>query len=279
MRDSMIYFRNNPSILFWEAGNTGIPAEHMQQMVELRKEWDPHGGRVMGCRTLEDPRRDADRGILRRDDWPGSRGPTLEITDRICSAPTAPSAAIARRSSKRKIFATKRPGDFGTIIRRRILASSQGRTTPITGIRKRSALAAASRYWDYWINRISNPDPAHSKWSGYASIYFSDSNADGRQQSSETCRVSGKVDAVRLPKEIYFAHRVMQNDAAGHSHSRATGLIRRTRENGLRHCQHASGRAVSERQIARKEHRADRWICVRVPRHCVSARNIKGGRL
>ena len=34
-------------------------------------------------------------------------------------------------------------------------------------------------------NRISNTDPAHSKWSGYASIYFSDSNADGRQESSE----------------------------------------------------------------------------------------------
>ena len=62
------------------------------------------------------------------------------------------------------------------------------------------------------MNRISIPDPAHSKWSGYASIYFFDSNADGRQQSSETCRVSGKVDAVRLPKQIYFAHRVMQND-------------------------------------------------------------------
>jgi hypothetical protein len=47
---------------------------------------------------------------------------------------------------------------------------------------------------------------------GYASIYFSDSDADGRQDSSEVCRVSGKVDAVRLPKEIYYAHRVMQNE-------------------------------------------------------------------
>ena len=73
------------------------------------------------------------------------------------------------------------------------------------------ALAGVGRYWDYWQNRISNPDPAHSKWSGYASIYFSDSDADGRQDSSEVARVSGKVDAVRLPKEIYFAHRVMQN--------------------------------------------------------------------
>jgi beta-galactosidase len=74
------------------------------------------------------------------------------------------------------------------------------------------ALAGIKRYWEYWQNRISNIDPAHSKWSGYASIYFSDSDADGRQDSSEVARVSGKVDAVRLPKEIYFAHRVMQND-------------------------------------------------------------------
>ena len=48
-------------------------------------------------------------------------------------------------------------------------------------------LAAAARYHDYFINRIANPDPAHSKWSGYASIYWSDSNADGRQDSSEVC--------------------------------------------------------------------------------------------
>ena len=55
MRDSMIYFRNNPSILFWEAGNNSITPDHMKQMVELRKQWDPNGGRAMGCRTLNDP--------------------------------------------------------------------------------------------------------------------------------------------------------------------------------------------------------------------------------
>jgi beta-galactosidase len=55
MRDSMIYFRNHPSILFWEAGNSGIVATQMVQMVELRKKWDPSGGRVAGCRSLRDP--------------------------------------------------------------------------------------------------------------------------------------------------------------------------------------------------------------------------------
>jgi beta-galactosidase len=76
------------------------------------------------------------------------------------------------------------------------------------------ALAAAVRYTSYVRNRIGNPDPAHSKWSGYASIYWSDSDADGRQDASEVLRVSGKVDGVRLPKEIYFVSRVMQSAKA-----------------------------------------------------------------
>jgi beta-galactosidase len=73
-------------------------------------------------------------------------------------------------------------------------------------------LAAAGRYHDYALNKISNPDPAHSKWAAYASIYWSDSNADGRQDSSEVCRVSGKVDSVRLPKQAYYVYRVMQSE-------------------------------------------------------------------
>ena len=61
-------------------------------------------------------------------------------------------------------------------------------------------------------NRIDNPDPAHSKWSAYCSIYFSDSDADGRQQGSYVLRVSGKVDGVRLPKSLFYVSRVMQNE-------------------------------------------------------------------
>src|SRR6185312_14568378 len=50
MRNSIIYYRNSPSILFWEAGNTIVTPEEMQQMVALRKQWDPEGGRAMGYR-------------------------------------------------------------------------------------------------------------------------------------------------------------------------------------------------------------------------------------
>ena len=55
MRDSMIYFRNDPSIFFWEAGNNGISAEHMRQMLDVKNQWDPNGGGAIGCRSLKDP--------------------------------------------------------------------------------------------------------------------------------------------------------------------------------------------------------------------------------
>ncbi len=220
MRDSIIYFRNNPSVLFWEAGNTIVTPEEMKQMVALREQWDPHGGRVMGYRdnddltanaTLtpiaeyyevmigQDPKTDALVGpndmfrgysAYRRD-----RAPLIEAED-------------FREEGARRLWddysppyykAKKGPDDTWRI-RSRYLFTSES-----------FALAGIERYWAYLQNCISNPDPAHSKWSGYASIYFSDSDADGRQDSSEVCRVSGKVDAVRLPKQIYFVHRVMQN--------------------------------------------------------------------
>jgi beta-galactosidase len=220
MRASMIYFRNNPSIVFWEAGNTIVTPEEMEQMIALRKQWDPYSGRVMGYRDNDDleanaaltpiaeyygvmigqdPKTDALAGpndmfrgysAYRRD-----RAPLVEAEDFRDEG--------ARRfwddDSPPYYKAKKGPNDTWRI-RSRYLYTSES-----------FALAGIERYWAYWQNRISNPDPAHSKWSGYASIYFSDSDADGRQDSSEVCRVSGKVDAVRLPKEIYFAHRVMQN--------------------------------------------------------------------
>lgn len=52
MRDVIIAFRNHPSILFWEAGNNSISREHMREMRLLKQRLDPHGGRFMGCRTL-----------------------------------------------------------------------------------------------------------------------------------------------------------------------------------------------------------------------------------
>ena len=78
----MIYFRNNPSILFWEAGNTVIQPDQMQQMVDLRKQWDPAGGRVIGSRGNSDNAANAANNKIAEyygsDDGPGHGGGNAE---------------------------------------------------------------------------------------------------------------------------------------------------------------------------------------------------------
>jgi beta-galactosidase len=215
MRASMIYFRNNPSIFFWEAGNTVVTVDQMKQLIALRKQWDPYGGRVVGARGNDDVA--ANTALTPVAEYYGIMIGQAPQTDAL-SGPTAMFRAYsAERRDRAPLIETE---DFREEGARRFWDDY---SPPYYGFKKGPhdvwqftsesfALAGIKRYWAYWENRISNPDPAHSKWSGYASIYFSDSNADGRQDSSEVCRVSGKVDAVRLPKEIYFAHRVIQND-------------------------------------------------------------------
>ena len=210
MTASMIYLRNSPSVLFWEAGNNGIPAAQMREMVDLRKKWDAHGGRAMGCRTLNDP------ATTRIAEYFG----VMIGQDPKTDALKTPTAMFRAYSAERRDLAPfLEAEDFRDEGARRYWDDF---SPPYFGFKKGPhdtydlnsetfALAGVGRYWAYWNNRISHADPAHAKWSGYASIYFSDSNADGRQQSSEVARCSGKVDAVRIPKPIWFAHRVMQN--------------------------------------------------------------------
>ena len=214
MRDSMIYFRNNPSLLFWEAGTAVITTNHMRQMVALRKQWDPNGGRVVGYRNhgsddlnnaltpiaeyytvmLSQDRR-TDKVVKPGEIFRGysvdrrNRAPLIEMED-------------FRDEAARRFWDDYSPPSFGF---------KPGPNDVYHWNSETFCLAAAVRYHDYLINIITNTDPTHSKWSGYASIYWSDSDADGRQGSSEVARVSGKVDTVRLPKQAYYVCRVMQN--------------------------------------------------------------------
>jgi beta-galactosidase len=215
MRNSIIYFRNNPSILFWEAGNTVVTPAHMQQMVGLRKQWDPEGGRVMGSRGNGDDA--ANTATTPIAEYYGVMIGQAPQTDALTDPKAMFRAYSAERRDRAPIVETEDFRDEGA---RRFWDDY---SPPYYGFKKGPndtyqytsesfAVAGVKRYWDYWTNRISNTDPAHSKWSGYCSIYFTDEDADGRQDSSEVARVSGKVDAMRLPKEIYFAHRVIQSE-------------------------------------------------------------------
>ena len=53
MRDTLIYFRNSPSVIFWEAGNSAITGTHMKEMRLMKELLDPNGGRFIGCRSLQ----------------------------------------------------------------------------------------------------------------------------------------------------------------------------------------------------------------------------------
>jgi len=216
MRDSMICFRNNPSILFWEAGNTVVKPDQMQQMVDLRKQWDPDGGRVMGTRGNGDDA--ANTALTPVAEYYGVMiGQDLR-TDALSSPTQMFRAYSAERRDRAPLIETE---DFRDEAARRFWDDD---SPPFFGFKKGEndtyhwnsesfCIAAAGRYNDYFSNIISNTNPARSKWSGYTSIYWSDENADGRQDSSEVCRVSGKVDSVRLPKQAYYVYRVMQNPA------------------------------------------------------------------
>jgi beta-galactosidase len=216
MRDSMIYFRDDPSILFWEAGNSVVTADHMRQMVELRKQWDPSGSRIIGVRDNDNA--DLNKAVTPIAEYYG----VMLGQDRRTDSVTNPGEIFRGYSINRRNRAPLiEMEDFRDEAARRFWDDD---SPPHFGFKpgpndvyhwnsETFCLAAAVRYHDYFINIITNTDPAHSKWSGYASIYWSDANADGRQDSSEVARVSGKVDAVRLPKQAYYVYRVMQNSA------------------------------------------------------------------
>jgi beta-galactosidase len=223
MRATMIFYRNSPSILFWEAGNTIVTPDQMIQMVAMRKELDPYGGRVMG--TRDNDLSAENTALTPMSEWYGVMIGQAPQTDRISGDDIFRGYSIARRDKAplietedfrdeagRNIWDDYSPPHFGFKPKS---GSIGGRPVDTWHWNSETfSLAAATRYAGYMVNRIDNPDPAHSKWSGYASIYWSDSDADGRQQGSYVLRVSGKVDGVRLPKSIFYVSRVMQNDKA-----------------------------------------------------------------
>jgi beta-galactosidase len=221
MRDAMIFYRNSPSIFFWEAGNTIIAPEQMNQMVELRKQLDPHGGRVVGSRDNDEA--DANRALTPLSEYYGVMIGQAPQTDRVSGDGIYRGFSLVRRDraplietedfrdeAGRNVWDDYSPPHFGF---KPQAGEFGGRLLDTWHWNSETfALAQAVRYAEYIRNRIDNTDPAHSKWSAYCSIYFADSDADGRQQGSYVLRVSGKVDGVRLPKSIYYVSRVMQSD-------------------------------------------------------------------
>lgn len=214
MRDVIIYFRNSPSILFWEAGNAPISAEHMKQMVELRKILDPSAMRVMGCRSLSDLNAvDAAEYVgtmlgRRVRDGKGYTESGLLIRDKKSIVETE----YHRDEAPRRVWDDFTPSDFDYINK---FTGSNGNKQPdmdAWDLTSEDLVLADTYAYDEFYTRRMQAGSANPYYSAAAALCWSDSNQHGRQCATENVRCSGRVDPQRIKKQSFYSYRVMHND-------------------------------------------------------------------
>lgn len=187
MRDAIIYNRNNPSVLFYECGNESISAGHMKEMKAIRDVFDPHGGRAIGSREMLDIP-EAEFG-----------GEMLYINK--SAVKPLWSMEYSRDEGLRKYWDEFSPPyhiDGAGPLYKGADASEYNRN------QDSHAIEDVIRWNEYYDER---PGTGTRVSSGGVNIIFSDSNTHHRGE--ENYRRSGEVDAMRIPKDGFFAHRVM----------------------------------------------------------------------
>lgn len=187
MRDVIIYTRNNPSILFYECGNESISREHMIEMIAIRDQYDPHGGRAIGSREMLDIR-EAEYGGEMLYINKSEHHPMIQTE-------------YCRDEGLRKYwdeysYPYHKQGDGPLYKGQDASAYNQNQDM--------LAIEFVRRWYDMWRER---PGTGRRVNSGGAKIIFSDTQTHGRSETNY--RVSGVVDAFRIPKDGYFAHKVM----------------------------------------------------------------------
>ena len=187
MRDAVIYNRNNPSVIFYESGNESISEEHMAEMRALRDKYDPHGGRAAGSREMLDSRI-------------AEYGGEMLYINKSARIPVW-AMEYSRDEGLRKYWDEFSPPfhkDGDGPLYRNADASVYNRN------QDSHAIENVVRWFDYWEAR---PGTGKRVSSGGVNIVFSDSNTHYR--GAENYRRSGETDAVRLPKDGFYAHQVM----------------------------------------------------------------------
>lgn len=187
MRDAIIYNRNNPSILFYEGGNESISREHMVELKKIRDTYDPYGGRVIGSREMLDID-EAEYG-----------GEMLYIN----KSKKHPMWAMeyCRDEGLRKYwdeysYPFHKEGD-GPLYRGKPALEYNHNQDAL-------ACELVRRWNEYWQER---PGTGKRVSAGGVKIVFSDTNTHHRSELNY--RVSGVVDAMRIPKDGFYAHQVM----------------------------------------------------------------------
>lgn len=187
MRDAIIYNRNNPSILFYEGGNDDISEPHMVELKALRDQYDPYGGRAIGAREMLESK-------------VAEYGGEMLYINKSAGKPVW-AMEYCRDEALRLYwddysYPFHKQGD-GPLYRGASAAAYNQN-------QDRFAMETVTRWYDYWRER---PGTGKRVSSGGTSIIFSDSNTHYR--GAENYRRSGKVDAMRIAKDAFYAHQVM----------------------------------------------------------------------
>ncbi|MBB5353087.1 beta-galactosidase [Haloferula luteola] len=199
MTASIIAHRNHPSVVFYEGGNHGISEAHMAELLAIRDRWDPHGGRAIGARDM-------------------LASGTAEYGGEML---------YINKSARNPFWAMEYSRDEG--LRRYWDEFSppyhpEGEGRPYKGEpapayhhnQDQHAMENVRRWYDYWECR---PGTGSRVSSGGVNIVFSDTNTHHRGEVNY--RTSGEVDAMRLPKDGFFAHQVMWDGWVDVEHPRA----------------------------------------------------------
>lgn len=190
MRDAIIYNRNNPSIVFYESGNNEISEAHMAEMKAMRDQYDPNGGRAIGCRNMLDSK-------------VAEYGGEMLYINKSAGKPMW-MMEYSRDEGLRKYWDDWTPpyhkdGDGPP-------APKGENPAPYNRNQDSHAVENVVRWFDYWHERPGTGERVNA---GGVNIYFSDSQTHYRGAADYRC--SGEVDAMRLPKDGFFAHQVMWN--------------------------------------------------------------------
>ncbi len=214
MRDAIIYFRNSPSVIFYEAGNAAISAEHMREMTDIKNKLDPNGCRFMGCRSLTSPEQIENAEwvgtmIYRYDEWAKSSmatcGNYVPMLETEYKRDESPRRVWDDFSPPNYDYANKWLGDG---------AKKKDGYDVWDQTQEEFSVYQASAYdgYSYFYNNRVGGNTGKDYYSGAAIMVWSDSNMHGRNSGSENCRTSGKVDPVRIKKPVFYAMQVMQSD-------------------------------------------------------------------
>ncbi len=216
MRDAIIYFRNSPSVIFYEAGNAAISAEHMQEMTDIKNLLDPYGGKFMGSRsitTVEQIQAAEWVGtmIYRYDAW--AKGSMNEINKHMPMIETE----YKRDEAPRRVWDDYSPPNFDYVNKWLGAGAKKTDGYDVWDLNQEDmSVALASEvdgYGYFYHNRVGG-STGNDYYSGSAMMVWSDSNMHGRNAGSENCRTTGRVDPVRIEKECFNAVRVMQSEGA-----------------------------------------------------------------